>query len=70
MPRSAGYIHLRSEIAVPALIQYLEFAKTSPSIFELRDAMQSLAAFETEAKDAVPVMLSLLDHRIRMSVNR
>lgn len=57
-----GYIHLRSEIAVPALIAYLEFAKTSPSSFELRDAMQSLGQFGTEAKGAVPVLLSLLDH--------
>src|SRR2546421_3735492 len=56
-----GYIHRRSEIAVPALIQYLEFARTSPSSFELRDAIESLARFGIESKAAVPALLSLLN---------
>lgn len=56
-----GCIQRQAETAVPALIEYLQFAKTSPNAFEFRDAIKSLAMFGAEAHAAVPVLLSLLD---------
>lgn len=45
----------------PCARWYLEFANTSGSVFEFRDGIESLARFGTEAKAAVPVLLSLLN---------
>lgn len=56
-----GAIRRQPEIVVPALLSYLEFAKTSPGTFEILDAIQSLSRFGPEAKAAVPAILALLD---------
>ncbi|MSU56821.1 MAG: HEAT repeat domain-containing protein [Pedosphaera sp.] len=57
-----GGIGRQPEISVPALIQYLEFARTSPHSFELSDAIGALSKFGPAAKAAVPILLSLLNH--------
>ena len=54
-----GYNRLRPEMAVPALVQYINFAKTSSSPFELRDAVESLAAFSPSL--VFPFLLPMLD---------
>ena len=57
-----GDIYRRPEIAVPALVQHVKFAQTLPDNFELRDAVKALGDFESQAVDAVPVLLPLLNH--------
>jgi hypothetical protein len=54
-----GYNRLSPEIAVPALVQYVNFAKTSSSTFELRDAVESLAPFRPSL--VFPFLLPMLD---------
>lgn len=52
----------RPEIAVPVLVKYIEFSRNLPSSYEARDALESLGRIGTNAKPAVPVFLSFLDH--------
>jgi HEAT repeat protein len=52
----------RPEIAVPVLVRYIEFARNLPSSYEARDALESLGRIGTNARSAVPVFLSFLDH--------
>jgi hypothetical protein len=56
-----GYMQRRSEIAVPALIRYLESVKMSGG-WEITDAIASVAQFGTNAKPAVPILIGLLKH--------
>lgn len=54
-----GYNRLRPAVAVPALIQYVNFAKTSPRSFEFRDAVESLARLSPGA--ALDIVLPMVD---------
>jgi HEAT repeat protein len=66
-----GYIGLRPEIAVPALIQYLESVKSLNGGWQIIDAIDAVAHFGTNARPAVPVLVSLLNHSaadVRQSV--
>lgn len=56
-----GYIRRRADLAVPALVRYLELAKESENVFDFHSGIQSLRAFGPQAKDAVPVLLSLVN---------
>ena len=47
---------------VPILIQYLQFAKTSPHTYECSDTVNLLRFFGTNAKAATPILLELLNH--------
>ena len=57
-----GYMHRRPEIAVPALIQCLDLARSSKNTFECADVISSLGEFGTNAKASVPILLGLLNH--------
>jgi HEAT repeat protein len=57
-----GGIRDRPEIVVSHLIQYLQFAKTSPSTYECSDTVWLLSCFGTNAKAATPILLELLHH--------
>jgi HEAT repeat protein len=57
-----GAICRQPELAVPALVHYIDFAKTSPHHFECSDAVGAVGAFGTNASSAVPALLALLDH--------
>jgi hypothetical protein len=54
-----GYGRLSPELAVPALVQYVNFAKTSSGTFELRDAVESLGSFSPSL--VFPFLLPMLD---------
>src|SRR5580765_1161607 len=54
-----GYGRLSPELAVPALVQYVKFAKTSSGTFELRDAVESLGSFSPSL--VFPFLLPMLD---------
>lgn len=56
-----GSVGRQPKIA-PALMKYLESARTSPSTFEARDAIEAMSKFGTNAKPAVPLLLSFLNH--------
>ena len=56
-----GNFHQQSKIAVPALIKYLEDAK-SLNAYEIRDATSSLSRLGTNANAAVPTLIGLLKH--------
>ena len=60
-----GSVHRQPEMVLPALIHYLQNAETKTSLqnFELTDTLGILGLqFGTEAKAAVPEVLSLLTH--------
>lgn len=57
-----GQVGQQPGIAVPALMKYLESARTSPNSFEARAAVSALGKFGTNAKPAVPLLLSFLNH--------
>jgi hypothetical protein len=57
-----GSVGRQPGIAVPALMQYLEFARTTPSSFEAVNAIESLGKFGTNARAAAPLLLSFLNH--------
>lgn len=54
-----GYNRLRPQIAIPALVQYVSFAKTSSRSYELRDAIQSLARLSPNA--ALEIVFPMLE---------
>jgi HEAT repeat len=54
-----GYNRLSPEIAGPALVRYVNFAKTSSTSFELRDAVDSLVCFSPII--VFPFLLPMLD---------
>jgi hypothetical protein len=53
-------IHQQPHVVIPALVRYLEFLKTLPLTAEDVYCVNSLRAFGTNAKPAVPLMLELL----------
>ena len=57
-----GQVAQQPEIAIPALMKYLESARASPNSFEARAAVTALGGFGTNAKPAVPLLLSFLNH--------
>jgi len=57
-----GSVHLNSETVVPALVRYLEFAKTLNGNGELCTAISAVGLFGTNAKPAIPALLPLLNH--------
>jgi HEAT repeat protein len=57
-----GMVRRQPEIAIPVLMKYLESARASPHSFEPRAAIVSLGNFGTNAKPAVPLLLSFLNH--------
>ena len=57
-----GYIHRRPDIAVPALIEYLESHKSNVGGSQTRYAVDSLGWFGTNARPAVPLLISLLNY--------
>jgi HEAT repeat protein len=66
-----GYIGLRPDIAVPALIQYLESVKSFNGGWQIIDAIDAVAHFGMNARPAVPLLVSLLNHSapdVRQSV--
>src|SRR5258705_5185008 len=62
-----GTVGRQPEIAVPALMQYIEFTERAPDSFEARDAIGALSKFGTKAKPAIPLLLSLFyDPRVEV----
>jgi len=59
-----GYIERQPQIVVPALVQYLESARTSPHMTERMASIDSLAHFGTNAKPAAPLVLPLLTNPV------
>jgi len=57
-----GGMRDRPQFVVPILIQYLQFAKTSPHSPECSDTVNLLWFFGTNAKAATPILLELLNH--------
>lgn len=57
-----GQVGGQPQIAIPALMKYLESARASPNSFEARAAVSALGKFGTNAKPAVPLLLSFLDY--------
>jgi len=57
-----GCMSHRSEVVVPALIEYLASARSSSHTFECRDTIASLGKLGTNARAAAPILISLLDH--------
>jgi hypothetical protein len=57
-----GQVGRQPEIAIPALMKYIESARASPHGFEARAAIAALGRFGTNAKPAVPLLLSFLKH--------
>jgi HEAT repeat protein len=57
-----GQVGQQPEIAIPALMNYLESARTSLNSFEARAAVTALGGFGTNAEPAVPLLLSFLNH--------
>src|SRR5207245_10544595 len=55
-------VRLNSETVVPALLRYLEFAKTLNGNGELCTAISAVGIFGTNAKSAIPALLPLLNH--------
>lgn len=55
-----GTIGRQPEVCVPALVQYLEIAKTSARGYERRDAIDALSRFGTNAEAATSTILELL----------
>lgn len=49
-------------LVVPILIEYLQFAKSSPKTYECSDAVNLLWFFRTNANAATPILLELLNH--------
>jgi hypothetical protein len=52
----------RAEIVVPALIEYLKAAKSSPHRYECTDTIASLGRLGTNARAAAPILVELLKH--------
>ena len=57
-----GVIGRQPEIVVPALMRYLESARTSPTSFEARGAISALRNFGTNARPAIPLVRSFFHH--------
>jgi HEAT repeat protein len=53
-------INRRPDVAVPALVAYLEFQKQANGNGERSAAIQSLGQFGTNASAAAPILVSLL----------
>jgi len=57
-----GMVGRQPGVAVPALIKYLDFARTSINSFEARGTVYALRNYGTNAIPAVPLLISLLNH--------
>ena len=57
-----GVIGQQPEIVLPALMRYIQSARTSPNSFEARGAIYALRKFGTNARPAVPLVRSFLQH--------
>jgi HEAT repeat protein len=57
-----GYLQLRPELAIPALINHLPSALADTRRFEAVDTIGSIARFGTNASQALPALMLSLDH--------
>lgn len=60
---SLGYIRRRPDIVIPALVQYLQMAKSPISRKECFSGIMALGQFGTNAKSAAPLLLSFANGR-------